>query len=64
MVKYGSTKKFLNNPLYQFQKIGDPINLRFNEANTRPQALESLGHEIQQCLKFLDLFKQKVRVCM
>ncbi|XP_028406381.1 97 kDa heat shock protein-like [Dendronephthya gigantea] len=52
-------KSVYQGKLDSLKKIGDPINLRFDEAKTRPQALESFGHEIQLCLKFLDLYKQK-----
>lgn len=46
--------------MFNFKKIGDPVALRYDEARTRPQALESLGQEIQLCQKLLDLFNQKV----
>ena len=48
--------------MFCFQKIGDPINLRYEESQTRPQALESLGHEIQLCKKNLALYEEKVRI--
>lgn len=43
-----------------WQKIGQPIVERYNEAAERPKAFEELGRQIQLFMKIVDAFKAKV----
>lgn len=43
------------------QKLGQPIQERFMEAEERPKAYEELGKQIQQYMKFVEAYKMKVQ---
>lgn len=43
------------------QKLGQPIQDRFTEAEERPKAFEELGKQIQQYMKFVEACKIKVK---
>lgn len=47
---------------YLLQKLGQPIQERFAEAEERPKAFEELGKQIQQYMKFVEAYKMKVNV--
>lgn len=42
------------------QKLGQPIQERYAEAEERPKAFEELGKQIQQYMKFVEAYKTKV----
>lgn len=43
------------------QKLGQPIQERFTEAEERPKAFEDMGKQIQQYMKFVEAYKMKVK---
>lgn len=47
--------------LCALQKLGQPIQERYAEAEERPKAFEELGKQIQQYMKFVEAFKMKVK---
>lgn len=42
------------------QKLGQPIQERYTEAELRPKAFEEMGKQIQQYMKFVEAYKMKV----
>ena len=44
-----------------FQKLGEPIVTRYQEAQERPKAFEALGASLVRVRKALDEYLQKVR---
>lgn len=48
--------------LCTLQKLGQPIQERYAEAEERPKAFEELGKQIQQYMKFVEAYKMKVKL--
>ena len=44
------------------QKLGQPIQERYTEAEERPKAFEEMGKQIQQYMKFVEAYKMKVKL--
>lgn len=44
------------------QKLGQPIQERYLEAEERPKAFDEMGKQIQQYMKFVEAFKMNVRL--
>lgn len=42
------------------QKLGQPIQERYIEAEERPKAFDELGRHIQQYMKIVEAYKTKV----
>uniref|UniRef100_A0A665UMR7 Heat shock 70 kDa protein 4-like n=1 Tax=Echeneis naucrates TaxID=173247 RepID=A0A665UMR7_ECHNA len=45
--------------LAELKKIGQPVQLRFLEAEERPKAFDDLGRQIQMYMKIIEAFKAK-----
>lgn len=50
--------KLTNKNLF-LQKLGQPIQERYTEAELRPKAFEEMGKQIQQYMKFVEAYKIK-----
>lgn len=48
------------NQMSLLQKLGQPIQERYNEAEERPKAFDELGKHIQQFMKIVEAYKTKV----
>lgn len=49
-----------NQILMSLQKLGEPIQNRYIEADERPKAFDELGRQIQQYIKIIEAYKAKV----